>query len=317
MTQEQNPQIPTDTAPEEAGSLDAAALAFEQRAQGPETADTEDEAVTETADADPDAEATGESDEDTEQTAELREIDFEGLKISVPADEAEKVEKALLRQADYSRKMNEVSAKEKSAQQRIEQAETLAKSAERYAGALAQVQMLDQQIKQFEALDWQALRSSDPATYAAYSADFNTARLTKAQVMQQAQAIGHEVQQAELQSFAVKREEMDKTLRARLKGWGEDMQRQITQYAIDGGIAFETLSKVTDPALVIALDKARKFDALQANKATLKAKASSAPPVLKPGAAPRQSDAKTDTLARLRKSNSLDDAASAFLARMR
>ena len=114
MTQEQTPEIQTESAPEELGSLDAAALAFEKREQALAEAG-EPETETETDEAEPDAEASdGEPDEETEQ--ELEEVTVEGVTLNLPKDQAEALRKSTLRQADYSRKMNEVSAKEKQAQ---------------------------------------------------------------------------------------------------------------------------------------------------------------------------------------------------------
>ena len=45
MSQEQNPQIPTDTAPDDVGSLDAAARAFELRETATEEPEAEPEAT--------------------------------------------------------------------------------------------------------------------------------------------------------------------------------------------------------------------------------------------------------------------------------
>ena len=161
MQQEQTPQSPTDTAPDDVGSLDAAARAFELREQAPEQSEAEPDTDTEDSEADPNAEADdGETDEDTEQ--ELSEVVVEGVTLSLPKDQAEAIQKATLRQADYSRKMNEVSAQEKKATQTLEHAEKMRAGAEKFADVLAGVRMLDQQIKQYETLDWQKLRADDP-----------------------------------------------------------------------------------------------------------------------------------------------------------
>jgi hypothetical protein len=82
-------------------------------------------------------------------------------------------------------------------------------------------------------------------------------------------------------------------------------------------MAFETLAKATDPALVIALEKARKFDALQKSKTELKAKAKEAPPVLKPGVRQAVKSPQEDAMVALRKFKTRDAAEVAFLARMK
>lgn len=245
MSQEQTPDTQTDTAPEDTGSLDAAARAFEQR----EEAEATPEADAEDSEADPDAEASdGDSDEDTEQ--ELAEVVVEGVTLSLPKDQAEAIQKATLRQADYSRKMNEVSAKEKQATQLLDTAEKMRQGAEKFADVLANIRMMDQQIKQYEGLDWQKLRADDPGQYAAYAADLQTLKLDKQRVEMQGRQVAHEVEQSTGAAIQAKREEMFTSLKKSLPGWSNEMGEKITEYAVASGMAFETLSKLTDPAVV-------------------------------------------------------------------
>lgn len=315
MTQEQTPEIQTESAPEELGSLDAAALAFEKREQALAEAG-EPETETETDEAEPDAEASdGEPDEETEQ--ELEEVTVEGVTLNLPKDQAEALRKSTLRQADYSRKMNEVSAKEKQAQAAIDTAEKLRQGAEKFADVLATVRMLDQQIKQYEGLDWQKLRAEDPGNYAAYAADLQTLKLNKQQTEMQARGVAAEVEETNGKALQSKRAEMFDALAKQIPGWSNQKGQEITEYAIAQGMAFETLAKATDPALVVALEKARKFDALQKSKTELKAKAKEAPPVLKPGVRQAVKTPQEDAMIALRKFKTRDAAEVAFLARMK
>ena len=312
MSQEQTPDTQTTTAPEDTGSLDAAARAFEQR----EEAEATPESDAEVSEADPDAEASdGDSDEDTEQ--ELAEVVVEGVTLSLPKDQAEAIQKATLRQADYSRKMNEVSAKEKQATQLLDTAEKMRQGAEKFADVLANIRMMDQQIKQYEGLDWQKLRADDPGQYAAYAADLQTLKLDKQRVEMQGRQVAHEVEQSTGAAIQAKREEMFTSLKKSLPGWSNEMGEKITEYAVASGMAFETLSKLTDPAVVVALEKARKFDALQKSKTDLKAKVKDAPPVLKPGVRQAPKNTVDESMAQLRKFKTRDAAEVAFLARMK
>jgi hypothetical protein len=312
MDQEQNPDTQTDTAPEDTGSLDAAARAFEQR----EEAEATPEADAEDSEADPDAEASdGDSDEDTEP--ELTDVTVEGVTLSLPKDQAEAIQKATLRQADYSRKMNEVSAKEKQAAQLLDTAEKMRQGAEKFADVLANIRMMDQQIKQYEGLDWQKLRAEDPGNYAAYAADLQTLKLDKQRVEMQGRQVAHEVEQSTGQAMQAKRQEMFESLKKSLPGWSNEMGEKITEYAVASGMAFDTLSKLTDPAVVVALEKARKFDALQKSKTELKAKVKDAPPVLKPGVRQSKQTPVDEAMTQLRKFRTRDAAEVAFLARMK
>jgi len=316
MTQEPTQQ----TAPEqsdtpEVGSLDAAALAFQQREEPQPEAD--EPATDEVQDDDPNAEAEeGQPDEDTAEP-ELEEVEIEGVKFSVPKEQAEAVRKATLRQADYSRKMNDLSAKEKAASQRIEQAEKLVEGATKHAEALAEVRLIESRIKQFEGINWQQLRQENPAEYAAYAADLQSLRLAQNQAQQRVQAVGQEVEQSKGAALAEKRAQMHESLSKSLPGWGDQMGQELTQYALPSGTSFDTLKFLTDPAIVVALDKARKFDALQAAKTDLKAKVKTAQPVLRPGAPKAKQAPQDQAMTELRKFKTRASAEVAFLARMK
>jgi hypothetical protein len=212
--------------------------------------------------------------------------------------------------------MNEVSAKEKTAQEKIEHAERLANGAEQFAQARAEIVMLDSRMKQFEAVNWAQLRQDNPAEYAAYAADLQSLRLSRQAAEAKAQTLGQEVDRSKFATLAKEREAMHQALEKNLKGWGDDMGTVITEYATKNGVSRQTLNQLTDPGVVIALEKARKYDELQASKATIKAKAQTAAPVLKPGA-PRKTTPQSDAMAELRKHKSQDAAEAVFLSRMR
>lgn len=314
MTQEQTHQPEASEATPDDGSLDAAALAFETR---DESATTQQEASTEevTEEADPNAEADGETDEDNGET-ETESIEFEGKTLAVPKELAPELQKALLRQADYSRKMNEVADQGRKLAQRLEHAEKYAAAAERIAEAKAQALIAQHTASQFEKLDWAALERDDPARASLLAVKAMNARQQMQLAQQAIQQAQDEAETHKTSDFAAKREEMVQSLSKSLKGWGDEMGKTLTAYARQSGMAEETLVRLTDPAVVIALDKARKYDEIIKAKDQTKAKAQLASPVVKPGTK-RAANPQSDAMASLRKTNSLDDAAAVFLSRMR
>lgn len=312
LEQVQNPQTPTEEVPEEAGSLEAAALAFVKREQG-ETQAVEAEA--ETTEETTDTEAVEAEPEAEEEAVELAEVEFEGLKLSLPKEDADKLQKGVLRQSEFSRRMNELGEKDKVLTHRQELAETIVNGASEYAASLAELQIANARLKQFEAINWQQIRQENPAEFAALAAEVQGVRLAKDQAESKAKGLQAQIKEKQDQLLQNKRASMFKALETSFKGWKDETGAAITEYATKNGVAYETLATLTDPGIVIALDKARKFDELQQKRANLKP-SKDVPPVLKPGA-PRKVDPKMDSLAKLRKSNSVDDAAEAFLARMR
>lgn len=309
MSLEQTPDTQADPVSEQTGSEDEAASAFEQRINPPpEEAEPDDEPE---ADADEEG-SDAEPETDDEPVDTLVEAEFEGKTYKV----APELQKALLRQADYSRNMNEVSAQKKTYAERIEVAETYVKGAEKYAEILSNVNTVDAQIKQMEAVNWAQLRADNPGEYAAMSADMQTLRLSREQYAKEAQGVKTQLADTQQRELYDKRGEMLKVLTKNLKGWGDELGSKISKYAVESGYQPSDLDTITDPKWVIAMDKARRFDALQTAKTELKAKAKDAPAFVKPGA-PRKADPRVDALAQLRKDNTQESAEAAFLQRMK
>ncbi len=274
------------------------------------------EESTETPDDETEGEAETEADEadtdDAESEDKLEEVEYEGKKYELPPE----ISKALLRQADYSKKMNDLGAQAKDYTQRIETADKLIKGAETYAKALAQVSVLEDQIKQFDAVDFDALEVSDPARASILALKLMRLQNARDKAMDGSKAIDRELSEANAKAMGDKRDDMVKALSKDLPGWGDELGTKITAYAQKQGYTVQDIQSVTDAKWVIAMDKARRYDAMQESKAAVKAKAKDAPAVAKPGAKRAPSNTVADLTQRLRKTNSSQDAEALFLAKM-
>lgn len=293
----------------ESGSEEAAIEALAKRTS---EAEQDQETPTDEPQDDADAEPGDGETEDADDTAEeLAEVEYEGRTYKVPPE----LQKAILRQSDYSRKMGVVAEKEKDYTQRIETATRLIDGAEKFAKVLAKAEALDTQIAQYEGVDWDALERDDPGR-----ASILAVKLMRLQQQRKdAEAEGHQMQAQIAKDrnadVVAKRAEMHKTLTKELKGWGDEMGAKITQYAYSKGYTEEDLHQVTDPKWVIAMDRARRYDALQEGKAQWTAKAKDLPPVAKPGAKRAVANPGADAMARFGKSKSDEDAIAALSSR--
>lgn len=312
MSQEVETQTPLEEANEptfEPGSEDEAINAFNQRA-------SEANQDAETPEDEPEGEAEEEPEEGDPEEAEpeeqLAEVEYEGKTYKVPPE----LEKAILRQSDYSRKMNEVSAKEKEYTQRIQQAEALGEIAEKRAEALAEIKSLDAQIDAYSKIDWAKAEAETPAEAALAALKLMNLQNARKEANDKAKAIEQEFGANRQKLHTAKRDEMLAALEKDLKGWGDELGTKITQYAVKSGFTPQEIFEVTDPRWVIAMDKARKFDAIQEGKASIKdAKTKHAPPVAKPGAKRPPVNQAADAMARLTRSKTPEDAIAAFEAR--
>jgi hypothetical protein len=291
------------------GSEDEAIAAFNQRHKSqaqnePET--PEDEPQDDPA---PEPEE-GEPEGEDEPAETLVEVEYEGEKHKLPP----KLKDALLRQADYSRRMAEVSETKKDYAQRIESADKLIEAAEKLAEAKATIRALDVQIKSFEGVDFDKLESENPAQASLLALKLMRLQQSRDAAVASEQSVADTVAAQRQKDTSAKQAEMLKVLAKDFPGWGEDAGTKVTQYALKSGWQANEIRDFTDSRLVIVLDKARKFDAIQDGKKEAVNKAREAQPVAKPGA-PRRPNPSNDAMQRFQKSTSPEDAVAVFMAR--
>lgn len=270
-----------DTLPSTGSTISEAANVFESLLTGAETADTKDpkegadaepteqveqSADPEAQDADPALEE-GNADDAPEPEAEAPKpltttVKIDGKEVELPIEE---VAKGYQRQADYSRKTAELAEARKA-----HDAETAKVSEERaqYAQLLT---ALRSQIESEGEPDWQAIYAENPLNYviardqwrdkqerkAAASAELD--RVTTLQAAQRTDAQRRAVAEGRDKLFATNPEWKD------AKKW-ETARAAILTYAKDIGYTDAELSNANDPRAIVALNKARLYDAFMAKK---------------------------------------------------
>lgn len=305
----QNPSERADEVTAEPGSADEAINLFNQQAQSkaqtaPETPEDE---LPATESEEPEE---GEPEEAEEPAETFVEVEYEGKTLKVPPEAKD----ALLRQSDYSRKLNELGETKKDYAQRIESATKLAESAEKLAEAIAEVKLIDRQLEQFKTIDFEKLETEDPARASLLALKQLQLQRARDNSVSKANSLDSEIAEGRAKDIQAKQAEMIKVLQKDFPGWGDEAGAKVTQYALKSGYTADELRQFTDPRLVLVLEKARKFDAIQDGKQAALAKVKDAPPVAKPGA-PRKASPSNDAMARFQKSMSPDDAVAVFQAR--
>lgn len=307
----------TEQANAEPGSEDEAIAAFNQRRQSeaqteqdppaddPEEGATDPEADPEEGEAEP-----GEAD----PAGELVEVEFEGETFEVPP----KLKDALLRKSDYSRSMNALDAVKKDYAQRVESIERREQGVEKVAKALAKVEAIEAQLEQFKSVDWDKLEEEDPARASILGLKAMRLQKAHADALTDAKSVDAELVAERNKDLESRQAEMVKTLDKEFPGgWGDDAGKRVSEYALKAGYTPQELRTLTDPRLVIALEKARKYDASKkgAEEAVAKAKKAGVPPVAKPGARVNANDKVRDLEGRFLKSKSPEAAEALFEAR--
>lgn len=263
------------------------------------------------------SEEVAESDETEEQAAsegedEPEEVEFEGKAYKVPKE----IKLALLRQADYTQKTQEVAEQRKSVEQLAQTVEQRQRVMLQTFDKAVELKEIRNRLSQYEQIDWQSLAANDPT-------QATQLHIAYQQLQREAQNKNGELQQAssQLQQLTEqerqhKLEEGEKYLKQQIPDFNAKTAQEIASVATKVyGITPAELKAISldnpDPRFVHVLHDAMKWRSLQAAKPKAMQKVVEAPRAIKPAATPpkRTNQAAFD---RLKKTGRVEDLA-AFL----
>lgn len=311
---QQNHEDPTHSGTEERGSDDEAIEAFNRRLKS-QASDQDDHPNDESEEPEASPEADPEEDAaepDTDEATDLVEVEFEGETVMVP----KKVEQALMRQADYTRKTKDVAAARKDYASRIEAIERREQGVEKLAKAIGKVEAIDAQLASFKDTDWEKLEAENPQQASILGLRAMRLQHQRVAAVSEAEAIDRQIAGERQTDLHARQGEMLKTLAKEFPGgWDEKAGERVTEYARKAGFSVPEIQRIADARLILALEKARKFDAIEAGKAKALKAGREAQPVVRPGSPRPAGSAMKDVETRFRKSRSDDDAVALFEAR--
>jgi hypothetical protein len=198
---------------------------------------------------------------DDEQPADDddEEIEINGKRYKVPKE-------AALRQADYTRKTQEIAEQRRQYEAAIER---VSQVSEAETQALYQVAQIDAQLAQYQNVDWNAWDQADPiAAVRARQELSELQRLREDAAYQHANARTQAAQLAQ-QETARRLEEGQKVLAERIPGWGADKAIAIRSFAKEAyALSDEQIATITDPVEVMVLHDAMLWRQSQKKAAT-------------------------------------------------
>ncbi len=184
----------------------------------------------------------------------------EDLKVKVPKDKAQKVKEALLRQADYTRKTQEVSEMRKALE--AERA-SVNQASVAEVQAQAAVVAIDQQLAAFQNVDWDAWEEQDP-----FAAAKGVRQLQQLQQARQ-QAIGQygqlrQQRTEQMQQITAKRLQESAAALADpvkgIKGWSPEYAAKLLDTGVrEYGFERSEIEAFEDHRMVRVLDDAAKW----------------------------------------------------------
>lgn len=154
---------------------------------------------------------------------------------------------------------------------------------------IGKVESINEQISQFEAVDWNALSDNDPVQAQKLYIQYQQLQNKRAQTINEIQQKQGQLQQ--------QRDVMDQTRLAEARAellqafphWNADLAKDLRDTAGSYGFSEQEISYVTDPRQVRILADAAAYRKLQANKGTVTNKVQGKPAVVKPGTKDTQS----------------------------
>jgi hypothetical protein len=220
------------------------------------------------------------------------EIEYDGEKHKIPA----KLKEAFLRQADYTRKTQEVAEQRRSLEQQAAAQQQQAAFQQQNIAEVARLvsnNNVVQQIEQTVASEggWQKLIAENPQRAMQLDQAKRDLQASSAQV---ANALTQKQQQQALieqQATATRIQEGQRELARDIKGWSPDLATKLSDYGKSQGFPAEVLANVTQPQFVKVLNKARMWDELNAQRTAKNPPPQAAPPTR---IAPKASTAVTD-----------------------
>ena len=264
-----------------------------------------------------------ELDEDeSEEEPDVYVVKVDGEELEVSLDE---LVKGYSRQSDYTRKTQELAGQRdemtKLQQQWNNEISQAQAERQQYIDALGQfVQNSMGGLEQFQNVDWENLRQTDPIAFVTKKEELREAQDRVRQAQEEQARVNKQQQEetAKLRQLAIQEEHAK--LVAAVPEWNNTEKRgkmasELSSYALEQGFTKEELQQLIDHRSLLVLMKAQKYDALQ--KSDVKAKKiKNKPKVVRSGkGSTKKSDAKSKRIAsmkRLKQTGKAEDAASLF-----
>jgi hypothetical protein len=274
------PRVDEDQPQEEQEELSA-----EPELEGEEVEEPEDE---ETEDDEPEAEADEEEDSDEEQTAEVIKLKVNGEEVEKPFDEVV----ALAQQGlDYTQKTQQVAEQRKEVEALQEQLNNATKTFQEQQQLnnlliedVAKITALDQQLADYQNVDWQKLSDSDFVEAQKIFFQYNQLQTQRNEAVSQFEAKRQDALKKQNDFVQEQIRKGKEQLSKKIPNWSQETTREIISTGKDYGYTDNELNGIVDPRHIEVLHDAAQWRKHLKSKNTVgKKKVASAKPVVRPG----------------------------------
>lgn len=227
---------------------------------------------------------------------------------------------------DYSQKMHAVGEAERSVTARLQAVQQLEQMQNALAPDLAQVKAAENQLAQWQNVNWVQLATDDPLSYPKYRAQYdqvvNAYQVAVGQFQQKYQVVQQQKQSVVTQTLEQQRTKLFDLM----PEWKDPAKyeagaKEVRDYLLRKGVPPDAVERLSDAVGVAIAADAAAYDRLKRARSEKSKQLKNVPPVTKPGAAQTSGQISADKQAalnqRLRKTGDLKDAAALLLNRMK
>jgi hypothetical protein len=228
-----------------------------------------------------------EEDSEEEQSVQSIKIKVNGEEIEKPLDEIV----ALAQQGlDYTQKTQQVAEQRKeleALQEQIIAQEMQLQQGAQLSGELvedvAKITSLDQQLAQYQNVDWQRLSDSNVVEAQKLFFQYNQLQQERSNVVSQFEAKRQQALSKQQQIITEKVQKGREQLAKEIPNWSPETTQEIVSVGKDYGFTDNELNAIIDPRHVRVLHDAMQWRKLKSKNSVTKKKVASAKPVVKPG----------------------------------
>ncbi len=211
---------------------------------------------------------------ETEETStDFVSVEYDGTEYDVPPV----LKDAFMRQSDYTQKTQSLAEKRKEVEFKAVELQQQQELQQQEIEKIVTVRAIDQQLEQYNALNWDQLYQEDTASAANLDRKKRDLETQRSQTINQLNLDRQNAFENQREKHAKMLEKGQKVLEKEIENWSPEVAKQISEYGISQGLSPEAVQRIADPVHVKLLDKARKYDAIVAKQ---KAKPQSPPPQL-------------------------------------
>lgn len=213
------------------------------------------------------------SDGPQEPQEEFEEVEYEGKRYAVPKE----LKDAVLRQADYTRKTQELAQTRQQAEADFANQKARIEAERANIQAVSRLTAMDDRLQQYQGVDWQQLSQTDPVR--AQQEFFQYQQLKDSRQQFVAQVQQHEGQRAmqEQQETAQRLQQASESLKREISNWSPEYAQELRSVAKQLGADERELDGIKAPWIVKALHAQKVLSEM-----TKKAGAPAAQPAPKP-----------------------------------